>query len=136
MNVEFVDTNILVYAHDADAGARHSRAVDLLTRLGQDEAGALSIQVLLEFYSAATRKLFMDSDEAEAVISDLADWTTHRPGHADVLRAIELHQRYKLQWWDALILNSAIQLNCSILWTEDLNHGQKYETVTVRNPFV
>src|SRR5579864_8515220 len=135
MSVEFIDTNVLVYAHDRGAAAKHGRAVDLLAALFEDSRGALSIQVLSEFYAAATKKLGMKSEEAEEVISDLGAWTTHRPGHADLLKAARLHRRYKIAWWDALILNSAIELSCSILWTEDLADGQHYGPVVVRNPF-
>ena len=135
MSVEFVDTNILVYAHDRGARPKHGQAVVLLARLFEDARGAVSIQVLSEFYSAATKKLAMKSDEAEEVIADLGAWTIHRPGHADLLKASRLHRRYKIAWWDALILNSAIELGCSVLWTEDLADGQRYGPVMVRNPF-
>jgi predicted nucleic acid-binding protein len=135
MSAEFVDTNILVYAHDGGAGAKHQRAVELLTRLFEEVSGALSVQVLSEFYAAATRKLGMKSQAAEDAIRDLRNWTTHSPGHADVLKASRLHRRYKIAWWDALIVNSAIELGCSVLWTEDLPNGQRYGSVTTRNPF-
>lgn len=136
MSAEFVDTNILVYAHDGGAGAKHQRSVELVTRLFEEGSGGLSIQVLCEFYSAATKKLRMKAEEAEAVVDDLAGWTIHRPGHSDVIRAARLHRRYKIGWWDALIVNSAIELGCSALWTEDLNDGQHYAGVIVRNPFM
>ncbi len=134
MSVEFIDTNVLVYAHDGGAGRKHDKAVDLLARLFEDGTGALSIQVLSEFYSVAIRKLAMKSEEAEAAIADLASWTTHRPAHADLLRAARLHRRYQLGWWDALILNSAIELGCVVLWSEDLS-AQRYGALAVRNPF-
>lgn len=135
MSVEFIDTNILIYAHDGGAGAKHQRAVELMTRLFEEVSGALSVQVLSEFYSAATRKLGMKSQAAEDVIRDLRGWTTHSPGHADVLKACSLHRRYKIAWWDALIVNSAVELGCPVLWSEDLANGQRYGSVTVRNPF-
>ena len=99
------------------------------------EAGALSLQVLCEFYAAATKKLSMSGPEAAAVLSDLANWSIHRPAHADLLQAARLQRRYQIGWWDALIIQSAIDLDCSLLWTEDLNHGQRYGAVTARNPF-
>ncbi len=136
MSVEFVDTNVLVYAHDGGAGKKHRKSVELLARLFEDTSGALSVQILSEFYNAATKKLAMKSAEAEAAISDLGCWLIHRPGHADVLKACRLHRRYNIAWWDAMVLNSAIEVGCSILWTEDLNHGQHYDKVTVRNPFL
>ena len=135
MSVEFVDANVLVYANDGGAGAKHVKAMDLMELLIKERAGALSIQVLAEFYSVATRKLRRTSAEAEAFIRDLGGWTIHCPAHADILKAAQLHRRYKLAWWDALILNSAIELGCSVLWTEDFSDGQRLGQVTVRNPF-
>jgi predicted nucleic acid-binding protein len=135
MSVEFVDTNSLLYAHELGAGTKYHQSNELLTRLFEDGSGVVSVQVLSEFYAAATKKLAMKSEEAEDVIGDLGVWIIHRPGHADVLRAAQLHRRYKIAWWDAMMLNSAIQAGCSVLWTEDLSHGQRYGPLTVRNPF-
>jgi len=135
MSVEFVDTNVLIYAHDGGAGAKHARSVELLERLVSEGSGGLSIQVLQEFYFAATRKLGMTSDGAEEVLADLAGWVIHRPGHSDLLRAAHLHRRFQISWWDALILNSAAELGCGVIWTEDLSDGRRYGTVAVRNPF-
>jgi len=135
MSVEFVDTNLLVYAHDGGAGRKHGQAVELLARLFEEGTGALSIQVLAEFYAAATRKLGMTSAEAEAVIGDLGSWIIHRPAHADLLKAAQLERRYQLGWWDALILTSAIELGCNVLWTEGFSDGRRLGPLTVRNPF-
>ena len=136
MSVEFVDTNVPVYAHDGGAGDKYVKSCKLLSRSIEEQSGAISIQVLTEFYHAAIRKLGMKSQEAEEIIADLGSWTTHRPEHADVIRASRLHRCYKLAWWDALILNSAIELGCRIVWTEDLTDGQRYGPTTVRNPFL
>jgi predicted nucleic acid-binding protein len=133
--VEFVDANVFIYAHDRSAGRKHAVAAELLARLWEQHSGAVSIQVLVEFY-AATIKRGLKVRDAEAVISDLETWTLHRPDHADVIRAIGLLRRYKISWWDALVVNSANELGCAVLWTEDLNHGQRYGSVTVRNPFL
>ena len=70
------------------------------------------------------------------MISDLERWSIHLTDHPDVPRAIELMRRYKISWWDALVVNSANQLGCRVLWSEDMNHGQRYGSVTVRNPFL
>jgi predicted nucleic acid-binding protein len=91
--------------------------------------------VLAEFYSAATRKLGMKSEEAEEIIADLGAWAIHRPGHDSLLRACRLQRRHKIAWWDALVVNSAIEMESGILWSEDFNDGQRYGSVTVRNPF-
>jgi predicted nucleic acid-binding protein len=135
MSVEFVDTNVFVYAHEGGAGQKHRKAVDLLTRLFEEQSGALSVQVLTEFYVTATKKLGMKSQEAEDIIADLGSWTIHRPAHADVLRASGIHRVHKVSWWDALIINSATELSCALLWSEDLGKGQRFGSLTVRNPF-
>ena len=87
MSVEFVDTNVLVYAHDGGAGMKHDRSVELLARLFEDGGGVLSVQVLAEFYATATKELSMTSGRAEAAIADLGSWMVHRPGHADLLKS-------------------------------------------------
>jgi predicted nucleic acid-binding protein len=135
MSDEFVDTNVFIYAHDNGASKKQDQALALVDRLFRNKNGALSTQVLVEFYAAATKKLALESIKAEQAINDLAGWEIHRPDHADIVRACGLHRHYKVSWWDAMILNSAIETGCSVLWSEDLNDGQRYGTVTVRNPF-
>ena len=135
MSAEFIDTNILIYAEDSGMGAKHQIAVDLLARLARLEIGALSTQVLAEYYSAATKKLHMTSEEAEETIRDLSCWKIHRPSHADIVNAIGLQRRYRLSWWDAMIVNSAIESGAEILWSEDLANAQEFGTLVVRNPF-
>lgn len=135
MSAEFVDTNVLVYAHQGGAGVKHRQAAELLERLFEDQSGALSIQVLSEFYVTATKRLGMKAQEAEDVVADLASWNIHRPAHADLLRASRIHRQHKVSWWDALIVNSAMELGCSILWSEDLAVGRRFGGLTIRNPF-
>ncbi len=136
MSVEFVDTNVLVYAHDRNAVTKREPAAALLARLFRERTGALSTQVCIEFYVAATRKLQVSSEHAEAVIKDLGPWLLHRPTHADVVNSIRLQRRHQLSWWDAMIVNSAIEMEARILWSEDLSDGQRFGRVTVRNPFL
>jgi predicted nucleic acid-binding protein len=135
MNAEFVDTNVLVYANDRTGGEKPAKASALIARLLESGSGVLSLQVLCEFYSAATRKLGMKSEEAEIAIADFVVWAIHRPTHDSLLRACRLQRRHKLSWWDALLVQSAIEMESRVLWTEDLNDGQRYGSVTVRNPF-
>jgi len=78
----------------------------------------------------------MTSEEAADIVADFGAWTIHSPTHADVVRAVGLQRRYQINWWDALIVNSAIVLGCSVLWTEDLSNGQLYGSVMIRNPFL
>jgi len=132
---EFVDSNIFCYAHELGAGRKHEISIDLIDRLVEEETGSISIQVLVEFYSVATRKLRLSSQYAEDVLSDLGEWYLHRPDHASVVAAVHLQRRYKLAWYDAMILNSALETNCSVLWTEDFNDGQKFGDLVIRNPY-
>ena len=133
---QFVDTNILIYAHDHSAGTKHTRARDLIRALWQSGAGCLSIQVLQEFYVNVTQKVAkpLTPNEASQIIADLSVWQVHRPGVEDVLDAIRLQDRYQVSFWDAMIIASAIQLGCQTIWSEDLNPGQVYDTVTVTSP--
>lgn len=77
----------------------------------------------------------MTAERAEDVIRPLGVWTIHRPGHADILSAIRLQRKYRLSWWNAMVLNSAIRTDATVLWTEDMNHGQRFGDLTIRNPF-
>lgn len=137
-NRQFVDTNVLVYAHDVTAGDKHSRARALVEELWNAREGCLSVQVLQEFFVTTTRKIPkpLDAPAAARIIGDLAHWHVHAPTARDVLAAIEIHQRTGASFWDAMILRSAKELGCGTLHSEDLNPGQAYEGVRVRNPFL
>jgi predicted nucleic acid-binding protein len=132
---EFVDSNVFCYAHELGAGRKHEISVELIKRLVDDEAGSISIQVLAEFYSVATSKLRLSSQYAEDVLNDLSVWHLHRPDHSSVVAAVHLQRRYKLAWYDAMILNSALESGCSILWTEDFSDGQRFGDLVIRNPY-
>jgi predicted nucleic acid-binding protein len=135
---QFVDTNVLVYAHDSSAGPRHERAREVLRALWDSGAGCLSIQVLQEFYVVVTKKVPkpLAPVDAQRLISDLAAWTVHSPSADDILRAIEIQETYRVSFWDAMVVRSASQLGCATMLSEDLGAGQVYEGVRVVNPFV
>lgn len=135
--MEFVDTNILLYAYDAAAGERHDRAAALVDRLWRERRGAVSVQVLQEFYVNATRKVAktIDTEVAVDVLKSLMRWRVHSPLPDDVIAAAMLSSRYQLSFWDAMIVRSAAELRCDTLWTEDLNEGQVIEGVRLSNPF-
>jgi len=134
----FVDTNILVYAHDTTAGAKHQMAKALLEDLWRTRDGCLSTQILQEFYVAITRKVAqpLARDVALQHLTDLATWRIHVPQVDDLLRAVGLQGRHNVSFWDAMILRSAAQMHCTLLLTEDLNHGQNYGEVRALNPFL
>lgn len=135
--LQFIDTNVLVYAHDSSAGQKYVRAAKLLGQLWESGAGCLSVQVLQEFYVTITQKVAkpLSSEMATQIIGDLSAWQVHRPTVQDLLDAIHIQNRYKISFWDAMIVASALQLNCRTIWSEDLNAGQVYDQVQVRNPF-
>lgn len=141
MNAEealaFVDANVILYAYDRSAGSRHERAAQLVGDLGARRRGALSIQVLQEFYVNATRKLAepLAHDLALGRVRALARWPLHVPRAADVFAAAQLSHDAQLSFWDAMIVRSAAALGCATLWSEDLNDGQQIAGVTIRNPF-
>lgn len=134
---QFVDSNVLVYAYDLSQGEKHLQAKTLLLSLWESGIGCLSTQVLQEFYVSVTRKseFPLAPEEAALVIQDFSDWMVHRPRIKDILSAIELQHRYQVSFWDAMILQSARQSGCIILWSEDLSDSQDYGGVRVVNPF-
>ena len=134
---QFVDTNILVYAHDRSSGTKHSQAKMLIQSLWESRTGSISIQVLQEFYNVSTRKLErpLPSAEVSQIINSLGKWHVHTPKVGDVLGAIQVQERYNISFWDAMIVHSANRLGCAVLWSEDLNAGQIYQQVRVQNPF-
>lgn len=139
----FVDSNVLIYAHDESAGTKREVARAVVGRLWEESSGRLSVQVLQEFFVNATlrsgrRKLEspLDVQEAREVVEDFSRWGVHRPGAADVLAAIDIHRRVDISFWDAMIVHSASSQGCEVLLSEDLNDGQIYEGVRLENPFV
>jgi predicted nucleic acid-binding protein len=135
---QFVDTNILVYAYDQTAGAKHDKARALLIELLRTGEGCLSMQVLQEFFVSLTRKIREPLETAEAArrVAYLAEWNLHVPERSDLFSAIDLHQQLRISFWDAMMIQSARRLGCRVLWTEDLSDGQSYAGVIVRNPFL
>ncbi len=135
---EFVDANVLVYAFDTSAGIKQKLAMQLLERLWAGESGHLSVQVLQEFFVTVTRKVArpLPANEAEDRVRELAAWTVFAPAADDVVAAIGVARKAKLNFWDAMILHAAAESRCDVCWTEDLNDGQLWRGVRVRNPFV
>ena len=136
-NRRFVDTNILLYAHDDSAGDKREQARALVEQLWESREGCLSVQVLQEFFVNATRKIAkpLNAAAAKEIAADFSRWYLHIPGADDVLAAIGIHQRTGISFWDAMIVRSAAEIGCTVLYSEDLNVGQEYSGVRVENPF-
>ena len=133
----FVDTNVFVYLHsDSDPGKK-LRADDWISDLVRRRAGRVSFQVLQELYSVLTRKArpALAASEAQRIVRDLAAWRPLSIDLATLERAWLLQERFVVSWWDALIVAAAQTSECGILLTEDLQHGQVFDTVRVVDPF-
>ncbi len=131
----FVDTNLLVYAHDVSTGIKHDKARELIESLWGDRSGVLSTQVLQELYVSlrkAPRPL--PAAEARRIVSEYLRWEVVVNTGESVLQAVDLEMRYRLSFWDALIVQAAAASGAEVLYSEDLSSGQVYGTVRVVNP--
>jgi predicted nucleic acid-binding protein len=133
----FVDTNVLVYAYDADAGTKHNKSRAVVEDLWRSRSGSVSTQVLQEFYVVATRKLVkpLARRDARAIVATYKAWQVHRPTVDDITAASELEERHQLHFWDALVVTSALKLGATTLLSEDLQNGQHFNGLVVVNPF-
>jgi predicted nucleic acid-binding protein len=134
----FVDTNVLVYGHDVDAGQKHQIAQGLLMDLWNNRTGVLSVQVLQEFYVTVTRKLVnpLSTKEARNIIRNYLNWPIEINDSLSVLNASRIEENYKLSFWDALIVAAASKANVSKILTEDLKSGQVIEGILIEDPFL
>lgn len=133
----FVDTNVLLYARDAGEPAKQPRAASWLDYLWRDQAGRTSMQVLSEYYVNATRKLDpgLSPDEAWDDVTALFAWQPQPVDAALLQRGREIERRYRLSWWDSLVVGAAQLQSCALLLSEDFQDGGVYGSVTVRSPF-
>jgi len=131
----FIDTNVLIYADDADAGPKRDTALRLLDEHIRSGMGVFSTQVLQEFFVIATRKLGIPAATARRKIELLGTQDVVPIDLEMILAAIDLHRLHALSFWDALILRAAKAGGCTRLLTEDLQHGQIIGGVRIENPF-
>jgi predicted nucleic acid-binding protein len=133
----FVDTNVLLYRFDRDSPRKQEIARIELRRLILDRAIVLSTQVLQEFYVASTRKLKqpLQPAQAGAVVDYLARLPVLPVAVSTVQKAIALHRDCSLSFWDALIVRSAIEAGADVIYSEDMQAGQRIEGLTITNPF-
>jgi predicted nucleic acid-binding protein len=132
----FVDTNVLVYAHDRGTGAKHERARTLVEGLWDTGDGVLSTQVLQELCINLRRKAArpLSVEDTRRLIQDYSSWEIVVNTAESVLEALAVELRYKISFWDALIIQAAASCGATILYSEDLADGQKYGAVRVVNP--
>jgi predicted nucleic acid-binding protein len=133
--IAFFDTNILLYASDEREPLKQEIARRIFSARLESRSLAISTQVVQEFYSAATKKLRMSPAQAAVEAEALCGLVLVVVGAEEILRAIRIEQRYRLSFWDALILSAAQTAGASVLFTEDLSHGQTIGQVRIVNPF-
>jgi len=134
----FFDTNVLVVAVDAGDPVRQNIAIERLSRAIKEDSVVISTQVLQEFYNVTTRKLKppLSALEAANQISQLCEFEVMGATADSVLAAADLAQKHQLSWWDALILESALRANASVLVSQDGQHGQRFGKLVIENPFL
>jgi predicted nucleic acid-binding protein len=133
----FVDTNILVYAYDRGAGDKHAQARRTVGQLWEEGSGVLSTQVLQEFYVNVRRKAQrpLSIRSARSLVADYLAWDPVVNDGTSILEAMDAEHRYKISFWDALIIIAAQRSEAGVILSEDFSHGQKYGSVRVLNPF-
>jgi len=131
----FFDTNILVYADDKAAPAKQRRSIDLIAEHRRARSGVVSLQILQEYFVTITRKLHVESSIARRKVELLAEFYVAVPDVSDILAAIDLHRLHNLSFWDALVVRSAKQSGCAVLFSEDMQHTRAIDGLQVVNPF-
>jgi predicted nucleic acid-binding protein len=135
----FLDTNIFVYSFDQVAVGKAERADRLIGEALTLGTGVISYQVVQEFFSVAYRRFPepMRLEQAEQFLSSVLRplWVIHSSPPL-FLKALQILERFRLQWYDALVVAGAVEAKCRILYSEDFQHGQKFDDLEVRNPFL
>jgi len=134
----FIDTNILLYAYDREAGVKYKIAKKLIRQCWEKANGVISIQVLCEFFVRATRTggSIISLVEAESIIKNFSyNWRIISPDVQMVMEAIRGRMKYQFSFWDSLIWAAAKRAGIKRLYTEDFQSGQVVEGVEFTNPF-
>jgi predicted nucleic acid-binding protein len=134
----FLDTNVFVYLYDSDNPDKQARARALLERLSLSDTLFVSTQVLQEFYVTVSRKFSKQLTQEEIFLATrtLSALPVVRVSVEMIFSAIELVRRLQLSFWDGLILQAALKSGCSLLFSEDLQHGQRIGSLRIVNPFL
>ena len=131
----FFDTNVVVYSDDESCPQKQLQATELLTGHLRSGTAVFSLQVLQEYFVAATRKLHVPAETVQRKVEILARARIVRFEPADIVAAIEFHRLHTVSFWDALILHAARRAGATVLYSEDLQDGAVYGPVRVVNPF-
>ncbi len=135
----FLDTNIFVYTFDLQAPNKAKRAEDLIANALESGAGMISYQVAQEFVAAA-RKPFRTPMSFEQIerywVTTLRPLLSVHSSPGLFIRGLELARRDQISWYDSLIVAAAIQGECEVLYSEDLQHGRRFGGLVIQNPFL
>jgi len=131
----FLDTNILIYADDADSGAKRERAQQIIEAALTNGTGVLSTQILQEYFVVATKKLGLPAETVQKKMEIFSTLTVIVVDVEHIVEAIKLHRLYGFSFWESLVLRCAKAAGCGRLLSEDLQHGRSVEGVTIENPF-
>ena len=131
----FFDSNIVVYAYDRREIRKQARAIDLMAAHARNATLTISTQVLAESYSILLRKRLLKPEDALAALEALVVGRVVSADAASVLRGLQLSQRYQLSSWDGLIVQAALDAGCTMLFTEDMQAGQRFGELEIVNPF-
>jgi predicted nucleic acid-binding protein len=134
----FVDTNILVYAHDRSTGRKHNRAKALVEEIWHAGNGVISTQVLQELCVSLRKKAQqpLPTDELRRLVQDYLSWEVVVNTADSTLQALDLELRFRISFWDALIVHAADTAGAAVLYSEDLSPGQNLGALRVVNPMV
>jgi predicted nucleic acid-binding protein len=134
----FLDTNLFVYTFDDTAPVKAKKAAQLIRRAADTGEGIISYQVVQEFFNVAFRRFAQPMSAAEAeqyLITVLRPLLAVHSSPALYFTALRIAERYRISWYDSLIVAAALEGQCEKLYSEDFQHGQKIEGVRIENPF-
>jgi len=133
----FLDTNIIVYAHDRTSGKKNAIAKEIINYLWESKKGVISIQVLQEFFVCVTQKIAnpLQIKNARMILEYLSTWEVVVNDKHITLQAIDIQEKFKFSFWDSLIIQAAVQGQAGILLSEDLPDGQVVMGTKILNPF-
>lgn len=135
----FIDTNLFVYAYDRRDAIKQSIALNLIRDLTESDEGMISYQVAHEFFNVVLKRssIAMPIADAQILLQDVFRPLLKVASTVTLVSsALEIEGRYLLSWYDSLIVAAAQQAQCSVLYSEDLQHGQRFGNLIVRNPFL
>jgi len=133
----FLDTNIIVYAHDRSSGDKHAVAGSIIDHLWESRKGVISVQILQEFFVCVTQKIGkpLPIKNARTILEYLSNWDVVVNDKYITLKAIDLQERYRFSFWDSLVIQAALQGQARLLLSEDLPDGQVVKGLKILNPF-